>query len=167
VLRPPLAQDRLERRADGRILVELRKAWRDGTTHLLLEPFELLEKLAALTPRPAAHLLLYHGVLAPHAAWRQRVVGFARPPGDAAAEMLFNQPAAAGQPRYQAWAVLMHRAFGLDVLGCPRCGSRLRPLATISDLAIVEQILAHLGLIPVHRSPGPAPPPGPAIIAQP
>jgi Putative transposase len=75
MLRPPLAQERLRRRADGRVLVELRKPWRDGTTHLLLEPLELLEKLAALTLRPEAHLLLYHGVLAPHAAWRQRVQG--------------------------------------------------------------------------------------------
>ena len=40
--------------------VELRKAWRDGTTQLLLEPLELLEKLAALTPRPEVRLLLYH-----------------------------------------------------------------------------------------------------------
>jgi len=28
---------------------------------------EFLEKLAALTPRPAINLVLYHGVLAPHA----------------------------------------------------------------------------------------------------
>jgi hypothetical protein len=49
------------------VLVELRKAWRDGTTHLLFEPAEFLEKLAALTPRPEVHVLLYHGVLAPHA----------------------------------------------------------------------------------------------------
>ena len=40
--------------------VELRKAWRDGTMQLLLEPLELLEKLAALTPRPEVRLLLYH-----------------------------------------------------------------------------------------------------------
>ena len=40
--------------------VELRTAWRDGTTQLLLEPLEFLEKLAALTPRPEVRLLLYH-----------------------------------------------------------------------------------------------------------
>jgi hypothetical protein len=39
----------------------------DGTTHLLFEPVELLEKLAALTPRPRINLILYRGVLAPHA----------------------------------------------------------------------------------------------------
>jgi len=49
------------------VLVELRKAWRDGTTHLLFEPAEFLEKLAALTPRPEVHVLISHGVLASHA----------------------------------------------------------------------------------------------------
>ena len=52
VLRPPVARDRLELTADGRVLVILKGEWSDGTTHLLFEPVELLEKLAALTPRP-------------------------------------------------------------------------------------------------------------------
>jgi hypothetical protein len=54
VLRPPIAQERLTRTADGRVLLTLKAEWSDGTTHLLLEPIELLERLAALTPRPAA-----------------------------------------------------------------------------------------------------------------
>jgi hypothetical protein len=53
VLRPPLAEDRLRRLADGRVRVALKRPWSDGTTHLLFEPVEFLEKLAALTPRPA------------------------------------------------------------------------------------------------------------------
>jgi hypothetical protein len=67
VLRPPLAEDRLRRLPDGRVRVALKRAWSDGTTHLLFEPLEFLEKLAALTPRPETNLVLYHGVLAPHA----------------------------------------------------------------------------------------------------
>jgi hypothetical protein len=59
VLRPPLAQDRLTTAADGRALVTLKAPWHDGTTHLLFEPVELLERLAALTPRPRINLLLY------------------------------------------------------------------------------------------------------------
>jgi hypothetical protein len=33
----------------------------------VFEPLELLEKLAALIPRPRINLVLYHGVLALHA----------------------------------------------------------------------------------------------------
>jgi putative transposase len=47
VLRPPIAQDRLTRTADGRGLLTLKAEWSDGTTHLLFEPIELLEKLAS------------------------------------------------------------------------------------------------------------------------
>jgi hypothetical protein len=53
LLRPPLALDRVHRQADGRILVALKTVWRDGTSHLLFEPIELLEKLAAIkSPGP-------------------------------------------------------------------------------------------------------------------
>jgi Putative transposase len=40
LLRPPLARDRVRLRADGRVLVELKTVWRDGTSHFLFEPIE-------------------------------------------------------------------------------------------------------------------------------
>ena len=52
--------------------VELKRPWRDGTTHRLFEPVEFLEKLAALTPRPEINLALYHVVLAPPRALAAR-----------------------------------------------------------------------------------------------
>ena len=68
-LRPPVAQERLQWTDEGQVRLELRHPWSDGTTHLLFDPVELLERLAVLTPRPRVHLMLYHGVLAPRAAW--------------------------------------------------------------------------------------------------
>ena len=62
-LRPPIAQDRLRLTGDGQIVLQLRRRWSDGTTHLLFDPIELLERLAALTPRPRVNLVLYDGVL--------------------------------------------------------------------------------------------------------
>ena len=53
-LRPPVAQARLHLTDTGQVQLELRRPWADGTTHLLfepVEPVELLERLAALTPR--------------------------------------------------------------------------------------------------------------------
>jgi len=78
VLRPPIAQERLTRTADGRVLLTLKAEWSDGTTHLLFEPIELLERLAALTPHPRINLVLHHGVLAPHSRWRARAVAYGR-----------------------------------------------------------------------------------------
>ena len=160
VLRPPLAENRLRRLADGRVRLELKRAWSDGTTHLLFEPLEFLEKLAALTPRPEINLVLYHGVLAPHAQWRPDVVAYGRAdrgrgldPRSAVAEA---GRARTGSSRHWTWAALMRRAFDLDVLRCPRCAGRMQLIATIEDPAVIQRILAHLGL-PGTRD-GPPPP---------
>ena len=59
VLRPPVAQERLSLTPDGLVLVTLKAGWHDGTTHLLFTPVELLEELAALTPRSRINLLVY------------------------------------------------------------------------------------------------------------
>ena len=44
------------------------KTLADGTQVLVLEPCDLLRKLAALVPPPRAHLVRYHGVFAPASA---------------------------------------------------------------------------------------------------
>ena len=87
--------------------------------------FTLLEKLAALTPRPRINLVLYHGVLAPHAGWRARVVAYGAPPveapvGAGASANGKDDSAAAPVSRHWAWADLMRRAFDIDVLACSR-----------------------------------------------
>jgi len=72
----------------------------------------------------------------------------------------FSGPTAS--PRAWSWAVLMHRAFGIDVLACAHCGGRLRLIATLHDPAVIRKILAHLALCHSGQSPGP-PHPSPAL----
>jgi len=62
-LRLPIAQERLHRTPEGQVILDLRHRWADGTTYLVFEPLELLERLASLAPRPPINLLLYYGVL--------------------------------------------------------------------------------------------------------
>jgi hypothetical protein len=88
--------------------------WRDGTSHFLFEPIEVLEKLAALIPRPAVNLLLYHGVLASRGRRRSQVVRYGHPAPDAAALTREAHPAV---PTHAwTWAALMHRTLDLAVL---------------------------------------------------
>jgi Putative transposase/Transposase zinc-binding domain len=75
--RPPIATDRLSRLDDGRLELQLKRPWRDGTTAFVLTPHELIERLVALVPRPRAHLTRYFGVFAPAFAARAAIV----PPG--------------------------------------------------------------------------------------
>jgi len=69
---------------DGRLLYRLKHRWRDGTTHVVFEPQELVEKLAALVPPPRFHLVRYHGVLGPCASERDRIVPGAPEPHEPA-----------------------------------------------------------------------------------
>src|SRR4029453_7949056 len=122
--------------------------------------WSLLERLAAMTPRPETNLLICHGLLATRARWRARVVVYGRvepastPPPAAG-------PREAGVPSTAAawtWAALMHRAFAIDVLACPNCGGRLRLIATLHDPVVIRKILPPLGLAHSGQSPSLAPP---------
>ncbi len=152
----PIGQDRLQLTPDGKAVLELRRRWTDGTTPLVFDPVELLERLAALTPRPRINLVLYHGVLAPRAAWRKGIVppvsiaGGAKGETEAAACADDSGPDGVRSGN-RGWADL---SFGVDVLACPRCPGRLTLVALIRETAVILRILRHLGLpdeVPVMR----------------
>jgi hypothetical protein len=175
VARPPLANDRLEERHDGQILLRLKTRWRDGTTHIAMERKELIDRLVPLIPPPRAHQVRYHGILAPCASLRSRVVpaavfDIAWPVAEDGAA-LASPSAATGstapgsdraredrpetRPRRLRWAALLQRVFGFDALRCPRCGCTLRLIAAIEDPAIARRILECIGL-PARAPPAPA-----------
>jgi hypothetical protein len=151
LLRPPLAVERLTESTGGQLLYRFRRPWRDGSTALLLDPMERLERLAALVPPPRRPLLTYHGLLAPRAGWRAAVVPRPAPP---------DARAAGGTPssRRWPWARSLQRVFGFAVLVCARCGGPRRILGTVTEPAAVRRMLVALGLAA-------APPPGPASDA--
>ena len=62
--------------------------------------------------------------------------------------------------RHMAWADLMRRCFGLDVLECPKCFGRMKLIALIEDPAVIKKILEHLNLpseVPKARAARPPP----------
>jgi hypothetical protein len=137
LLRPAVAQDRLRLTGEGRVVLELKAAWGDGTTHLVFEPEDFLARLGALTPRPRINLIFYHGVLAPHARSRAAVVRYgvaasaeAGPTTEAVSSgtdtLASGGVRSSPTGRGWRWANLMRRAFDWDVLACLRCGGRLR-----------------------------------------
>jgi hypothetical protein len=172
--------ERLERLVDGRLLYRLKRPWHDGTTHVVFEPLELLEKLVALIPAPKAHLVRYSGILAPAAKWRALIVhesptepesmrelsiSTMQAPASSTAYVSVETPAAASSRspvrrhrRNYTWAELMKRVWALDVLECPRCLGRMRMLAAIHPPDATRKILECLGL------PSRAPPLARAVI---
>ena len=58
--RPPIAQERLEETANGKLRYALKKPWRDGTVALVLKPLDLLARVCALIPPPPSAIPCGH-----------------------------------------------------------------------------------------------------------
>ena len=156
VARPALASGRLRTLDAQRLCFALKTPWSDGTRHLLLSPMELLEKLAALVPPPRFHLLRYHGVLAPRARDRGRIVP-AKPVAEPSADRVSSAPPCGHR---LGWAALLARVFGADLSECAACGGRLRIIAALTDPTSIRTYLEGVGL-PVR--PPPRAPPQPQL----
>jgi hypothetical protein len=60
------------------------------------------------------------------------------------------------RPRRLPWAALLRRTFSVDALRCEKCSSQMVVLAFLTDPAVVEKILTHLGLPAVPPALSPA-----------
>ncbi len=177
VCRPPLAQDRLEQHASGKLRYTLKKPWKDGTVALLLEPLDLTARVCALVPPPRQHLVGYHGVLSSHAKLRSEVV----PAPDASTAPdrvvqleLFGDDADHddAQPRRTPWAWLLRHVFEVDVTTCPRCSGPMRWIEAATAPDAIAKLLAKHGLGPPTsadevRSAGAAAPRVPEELSEP
>ncbi|MDH5492650.1 MAG: transposase [Myxococcales bacterium] len=176
--RPALSQERIRLHHDGRVRVQLKRAWRDGTEAVLLSPMDFISRLCALVPPPRFHILRYYGVLAPNATARPAVT--ARPEPEPAAgeqlrivfsrdnsELAADPSAARSKSRSERppsggrhlWAWLLRRVFGVDVETCHRCGGRMKVLDVATTRADIDAALFELGYSitpPPSRAP-PAP----------
>ncbi len=155
VIRPPLAAGKLCVLEDDTLSFKLKTPWSDGTTHLVLSPLELIEKLAALVPPPRLNLVRYHGVLAPNAANRDRIVPG---PNEGSTEPCSHpEQTAAPQPVYRlCWARLLARVFRQDVTQCPACGGKMKIIAALTQPLAIRTYLDGVGL--ASRGPPIAPP---------
>jgi Putative transposase len=73
ITRPAIANERLKRNRAGDVVLQLKSAYKDGTTHLVMARLQFMQRLAALVPRPRLHLIRFHSVLAPNAKLRSAI----------------------------------------------------------------------------------------------
>ncbi|OYV49025.1 MAG: hypothetical protein B7X10_02325 [Burkholderiales bacterium 21-58-4] len=144
ITRPAIAEERLSQRPDGKIVLRLKTPYRDRTTHLVFTPLELLQRLAALVPRPRIHLARFHGIFAPHAKHRKAIVP--HPEADADSQACSKATDDPPKPKRMTWARLLARVFNIDVETCSVCSHKYRIIAAILERGAIEKILTHLGL---------------------
>jgi len=142
ISRPSLSEERLSLNAKGQAVYKLKNAYDNGTTHIVLEPLDLLARLASLVPRPRVNLIRFFGVFAPHFKHRKLVVPkveFQRVTED-------NLLTPAQQSSRMTWAQRLKRVFNIDIEVCPECSGKVRVIASIEDPQVIKKILNHLGL---------------------
>jgi hypothetical protein len=149
--RPAIANERLSIDDTGHVVLKLKTPYRDGTTQIVMEPLECMQRLAALVPRPRLHLIRFHGVLAPHAKLRSAIVPCPATETTAGTPDSTDTPQPT-LPAHLSWARLLKRVFDIDLEHCPNCGGNLSILAAILEQAVIAKILTHLGL-PIRAPP--------------
>ena len=80
------------------MVLQLKTPYGDGTTDIVMSPLELMQRLAALVPRPRLHLIRFHG--------RAAIVA---PPAQQATEYRADHAHAPGSPACMSWACLLKR----------------------------------------------------------
>jgi Putative transposase len=162
ITRPAIANERLKRNRAGQVVLQLKSAFKDGTTHIVMSPLEFMQRLAALVPRPRLHLIRFHGVLAPNAKLRRDRPQSARASNRA---RMRSRAGRAGAPELgqAAQTGLRHRHRTLPELR-RQLEDHRRPFDAlrtgIEDPPVIVKILAHLGL------PSRAPPRSPCAAIR-
>ena len=112
-----------------------------------MEPLEFMERLAALVPRPRLHLIRFHGVLAPNAKLRSKIVPA---PASPATQSPSEDAHGQGAPARISWGPaaqtrLRRRRGTLSQLR--RClEDYRRSFDRLDDPPVIVKILSHLGL---------------------
>ena len=108
-------------------VVKLKIAWHNGTTHIVLEAMEFIQRLMALVPRPRLHLtqVSRRAGTECEAAFAGGAEGCA---GDSATPRAPSAPRAGA---HAAKARLLTRVFDIDIEQCA-CGGKLTLIAVPS-----------------------------------
>jgi len=125
----------------------MKRVWSDGTTSLPFEPLDLISRLCALVPPPRFNMIRYHGLFAPNAQLRSRIVPAPTDNGRPVQLQLFDKtPAYFDDSKYRLrWAALFRRTFREDLEVCIDCGGPVRVLTFATEPDKLEPLLVRHG----------------------
>ena len=149
IARPAIASERLSTDDRGQVIYRFKQPFRDGSTHVVLDPLDCIARLAALVPRPRLTLTQFHGVFAPHCKHRESVVPKRKPRHEKP-----DKPLAPMTPMQR-----LKRVFAIDIETRPKCGGTLRVIACIENPDVIATILEHVGARKAAATAKPRAPP--------
>jgi hypothetical protein len=130
----------------------MRLSYRHGDDGAELERMDYLEFIARVTshiPDKGQVMVRYYGLYAN--AHRGKVRKTDRVP--IALGMIEEEPL---QIPSKGWAEMIRKVYEADPMICPRCGGRMKVVAFLTDYAIVDRIIRHLGLTFATERPPPS-----------
>ena len=125
----------------GQVVYKLKTAYRNGTTHIVLDPLDFLSRLASLVPRPRVHLIRFHGVFAPHCKYRSLII----PQSVLIDKTSPKEQKKAKKPYTIGWAKMLKRVFDIDIQICSKCGGQIKVISAIHNQQVIKRILNSLG----------------------
>ena len=157
ITRPAIANERLKRNRAGQVVLQLKSPYKDGTTHIVMEPLEFMERLAALVPAAA-----FTSDPLPRRAGAQREIAQSNRSRSGTAcrrDLKRGRPRAGRAAAHELGTLtqtsLRHRHRTLPELR-RRFEDHRRPFgrlrAGIEDPPVIDKILSHLHL-PTHAAP--------------
>lgn len=106
ILAPPFLDQQISVNSQGNLVVQLKRSRHDGSTEVVIEPNEALDRFAELVPRPNANTVRYYGIYAPRSRLRKQAIALRI--GDPGPELVPTGPRV-----------------------CPICGKALRVVADV------------------------------------
>jgi len=140
-----------------------------------MSALDFLAELSAVVPDHGQHLVSYWGRHSNRARGsRDRAMAARVGTSTTGAAPAASDPMPAEDPVFQkkrktfrlAWAALLRKVWNVDALACPRCTSPMRVLAAITQPAVIERILRHVGLFDLPRAPNSHDCPTPPLTAD-
>jgi len=156
ILRPPVSLQRMAWEEGSDEVAYTRKARKGqpgASEHI--DALDFLARVIAYIPEPRRQTVFYY-------AWYSNVSRGRRRKGrDPELEThvendeIDGLSSAERQARRRAWARLIRLVYETDPLDCPRCGSRMRVLAVITEPRVIDRILDHLASRGIEPGRGP------------
>lgn len=123
------------KRTTGKVKLQLKTPYSDGTTHLEFTPDQFIKRIIALIPPPKQNLIRYIGVFGARHKKRSKITSLACPKKVKTKKKVYRTP----------WSELLKYVFKYEVSNCDHCGTKLTLVATITSQNICQKILNHLG----------------------
>ena len=116
----------------------LKTPYRDGSTHIILEPVDFIARQAALARKPWVNLTCFYGVFVLNSALRQQVTPFRR------SRAASKRKTPAQRHAAMTWFQRLKQVFENDIETCDECGGSVKVITRIEDPVGIRKILDHL-----------------------